>query len=163
MWHSPGTRVLEAQVIFRPFDRRFLHSGNDMVYPHGSHLEIESLRIDFMKGLFKIQKSQTPSPLSLLHSYLPSPQLSFYSHAPLHSHSVSTLTNLHSHSVQSLSSTKFLFHSMATANTRQIDHAQLGPIDDSVLTLQTKHQSETIWNGIRGTFPVAAVVKSSPI
>ena len=36
---------------------------------------------------------------------------------------------------------------MAAANAGQIDHAQPGPIDESVLTLQADHRSETIWNG----------------
>ena len=36
---------------------------------------------------------------------------------------------------------------MATANAGQIDHVEPGPIDDSVLTLQAKYQSEAIWNG----------------
>ncbi|KAL0006723.1 hypothetical protein SO802_008225 [Lithocarpus litseifolius] len=36
---------------------------------------------------------------------------------------------------------------MAAANTGQIDHAQPGPIDESVLTQQPNHRSEVIWNG----------------
>ena len=60
-------------------------SENDMVYPSESHLETESLRLNFIKGLFKIKQSQTPSPLSL---------------------TLSTLTHLHSHSVKFSSSTK---------------------------------------------------------
>ena len=36
---------------------------------------------------------------------------------------------------------------MAVANAEQIDHAQPGPIDESVLTLQPNHQLEAIWNG----------------
>ena len=36
---------------------------------------------------------------------------------------------------------------MAAANAGQIDHAQPGPIDESVLTQQVDHQSEAIWNG----------------
>ncbi|KAF3968448.1 hypothetical protein CMV_007669 [Castanea mollissima] len=36
---------------------------------------------------------------------------------------------------------------MAAANAGQIDHAQPGPIDQSVLTLQANHRSEAIWNG----------------
>ena len=36
---------------------------------------------------------------------------------------------------------------MATANAGQIDHVEPGPINDSVLTLQAKYQSEAIWNG----------------
>ena len=81
MWHPPGTQVLEAQVISRLFEHRFLFSKNDMVYPCGSHLETKSLRLNFIKGWFKIKQSQTlsrlshsPSPLSLsLHSQAPSP------------------------------------------------------------------------------------------
>jgi len=49
---------------------------NDVVDPRGSHLETESLRLDFIKGLFKIHKSQTPD----------------YSHAPSLSLTLSTLT-----------------------------------------------------------------------
>ncbi|KAK9998277.1 hypothetical protein SO802_017880 [Lithocarpus litseifolius] len=37
--------------------------------------------------------------------------------------------------------------SMATANAGQIEHAQPGPIDGSVLTEQPNHQSEAICNG----------------
>ncbi|KAK7826734.1 hypothetical protein CFP56_031965 [Quercus suber] len=37
--------------------------------------------------------------------------------------------------------------SMAAANAGQIEVAHLGPIDDSVLTLQIEHLSEAIWNG----------------
>ena len=36
---------------------------------------------------------------------------------------------------------------MASANAGQINHAQPGPIDTSVLTLQPNHRSEVIWNG----------------
>ncbi|XP_075633577.1 serine/threonine-protein phosphatase 7 long form homolog [Castanea sativa] len=36
---------------------------------------------------------------------------------------------------------------MAAANAGQIEHAQPGPIDPSMLTLQPKHRSEAIWNG----------------
>ncbi|XP_030924492.1 serine/threonine-protein phosphatase 7 long form homolog [Quercus lobata] len=36
---------------------------------------------------------------------------------------------------------------MAAANAGQINHAQPGPIDTSVLTLQPNHRSEAIWNG----------------
>ncbi|KAK9997890.1 hypothetical protein SO802_017493 [Lithocarpus litseifolius] len=36
---------------------------------------------------------------------------------------------------------------MATANAGQIDHAQPGPIDESVLMLQANHRSKAIWNG----------------
>ena len=36
---------------------------------------------------------------------------------------------------------------MAVANARQIDHAQPGPIDGLVLTQQTDHRFEAIWNG----------------
>nr|POE80096.1 putative lrr receptor-like serine/threonine-protein kinase [Quercus suber] len=36
--------------------------------------------------------------------------------------------------------------SMAAANAGQIDHAQPGPIDESVLTLQANYRSEAIWN-----------------
>ncbi|KAL0016113.1 hypothetical protein SO802_003182 [Lithocarpus litseifolius] len=37
--------------------------------------------------------------------------------------------------------------SMAAANAGQIDHAQPGPIDGSVLTQQPNHRSKVIWNG----------------
>ena len=36
---------------------------------------------------------------------------------------------------------------MTAANVGLIDHAELGPIDDLVLTLQAKYWSEAIWNG----------------
>ena len=36
---------------------------------------------------------------------------------------------------------------MAAANVGLIDHAELGPIDDLVLTLQAEYWSEAIWNG----------------
>ena len=36
---------------------------------------------------------------------------------------------------------------MAVANAGQINHAQPGPIDTLVLTLQPNHRSEAIWNG----------------
>ncbi|KAL0010014.1 hypothetical protein SO802_005122 [Lithocarpus litseifolius] len=36
---------------------------------------------------------------------------------------------------------------MAAANAEQIDHAQPGPIDRSVLTQQPNHRFEVIWNG----------------
>ena len=36
---------------------------------------------------------------------------------------------------------------MAAANAGQIDHAQPGPINESVLTLHANHRSEAIWNG----------------
>ncbi|XP_050281394.1 serine/threonine-protein phosphatase 7 long form homolog [Quercus robur] len=36
---------------------------------------------------------------------------------------------------------------MAAANAGEINHAQPGPIDTSVLTLQPNHRSEAIWNG----------------
>ena len=36
---------------------------------------------------------------------------------------------------------------MAAANAGQIDYAQPGPIDRSVLTQEPTHQSEAIWNG----------------
>ena len=36
---------------------------------------------------------------------------------------------------------------MVAANVGQINHAQPGPIDTSVLTLQPNHRSEAIWNG----------------
>ncbi|KAF3961442.1 hypothetical protein CMV_013932 [Castanea mollissima] len=36
---------------------------------------------------------------------------------------------------------------MAAANAGQIDHAQPGPVDESVLTLQANHRLEAIWNG----------------
>ncbi|KAL0004640.1 hypothetical protein SO802_012201 [Lithocarpus litseifolius] len=45
-----------------------------------------------------------------------------------------------------VSETRFLI-SMAAANVGQIDHAQPGPIDGSVLTQQPNHRSEAIWNG----------------
>ncbi|KAF3963184.1 hypothetical protein CMV_012405 [Castanea mollissima] len=43
-------------------------------------------------------------------------------------------------------SVKMYVVSMAAANAGQIDHAQPGPIDQSVLTLQANHRSEAIWN-----------------
>nr|POE77234.1 hypothetical protein CFP56_36648 [Quercus suber] len=52
---------------------------------------------------------------------------------------------------------------MAAANARRINHAEPGPIDNSVLTQQANHRSEAIWNRIQGPLPVVAVVKSSPI
>ena len=36
---------------------------------------------------------------------------------------------------------------MAATNARRIDYTQPGPIDNSVLSQQAKHQSEAIWNG----------------
>ena len=36
---------------------------------------------------------------------------------------------------------------MATINAGQIDHVQLGPIDNLVLRLQANHRSKAIWNG----------------
>ena len=36
---------------------------------------------------------------------------------------------------------------MAAANVGLIDHAEPGPIDDLVLTLQAEYWSEAIWNG----------------
>ena len=36
---------------------------------------------------------------------------------------------------------------MAVANAGQIDHVQPGLVDESVLTLQANHRSESIWNG----------------
>nr|POE98358.1 hypothetical protein CFP56_44085 [Quercus suber] len=41
----------------------------------------------------------------------------------------------------------FIVLRMAAANTGQIDHAQLGPINRSVLRQQPDHRSEVIWNG----------------
>ncbi|KAK9984989.1 hypothetical protein SO802_034514 [Lithocarpus litseifolius] len=38
-------------------------------------------------------------------------------------------------------------YSMAAANVGQINHAEPGPIDGSVLTQQLNHRSEVIWNG----------------
>ena len=70
-------------------------SENDVVDPHGSHLETESLRLDFIKGLFKFHKStrHSHSPSSLTHP-LHSP-LSTLTH-PLHCHWVSILRGLYS-------------------------------------------------------------------
>ena len=36
---------------------------------------------------------------------------------------------------------------MAAANAGQINYAEPGPIDTSVLTQQPNHRSEAIWNG----------------
>ena len=36
---------------------------------------------------------------------------------------------------------------MVAANAGQINYAEPGPIDTSVLTQQANHQSEAIWNG----------------
>ena len=37
--------------------------------------------------------------------------------------------------------------SIAAAKANEIEAARLGPIDDSVLTLQAQHWSNAIWNG----------------
>ena len=97
-------------------------SKNDVVDPRGSHLETKSLRLDFIKGLFKFQKSTRHSyapPLSLtlstLHSHSPSPfsliLSTLHSHPPtllslsLHSQRLVLLIP-HSHSVKSSPSLK---------------------------------------------------------